>query len=81
MVKPGPGVKTFTDYAQQPFLPHIRGILQYANHVDIVWDTYVPTSLKASTRMKRGSGVRKKVEDITEIPRNWQVFLQNDDTK
>jgi len=41
----------------------------------------VTESLKAVTRSKRGSGVRRRVEPASTIPGNWQVFLRIDENK
>ena len=43
--------------------------------LDIVWDTYIPDSLKESTREKRGKGVRRKVSGQTKLPSKWMDFL------
>ena len=49
--------------------------------MDIVWDVYLPESLKADTRRKRGRGVRRRVEAASAIPSNWKEFLRIDDNK
>ena len=41
-----------------------------------MWDVYEPDSLKASARERRGKGTRRRVEDNTKIPSNWQEFLK-----
>ena len=45
--------------------------------MDVVWDAYVPDSLKESTREKRGKGVHRKVSCGTKLPRNWMQFLRD----
>ena len=80
MLRPG-SAKTFSDYALQVFLPYVASQLQQASRVDIVWDEYRPDSLKAETRVKRGKGVRRRVEASTPIPGNWQEFLRTDENK
>ncbi len=45
--------------------------------MDVVWDTYIPESLKESTRDKRGKGVRRKVSGLTKLPSNWMDFLRD----
>ena len=80
MLAPG-GTKTFSDYATQVFLPYITSQLQHAIRVDVVWDEYMPDSLKADTRTKRGRGIRRRVEPSSSIPRNWQAFLRIDENK
>ena len=45
--------------------------------LDVVWDSYIPDSLKESTRDKRGKGVRRKVSALTKFPTNWMDFLRD----
>ena len=47
---PPKGNKTFSDYAEEVFLPYIKTHHEAVSHVDVVWDVYHPDSLKASTR-------------------------------
>ena len=49
--------------------------------MDIVWDTYKASSIKDSTREKRGNGQRRKVTGETKIPPNWKAFLQDNTNK
>ncbi len=51
--------KTFNDYAETVFVPYVMGKLEHVSRLDIVWDVYIPSSLKASTRAKRGQGKRR----------------------
>ena len=51
MLKPG-AAKTFEEYAHQVFLPYISGQLQHVSRLDLVWDSYVVDSLKATARAK-----------------------------
>ena len=46
-----------------------------------MWDEYIPNSLKACTREKRGTGARRRVLPSVTVPRNWQDFLRSDDNK
>ena len=48
------------------------------DRVDIVWDIYSRTTLKAGTREQRGSGVRRRVTFTSKIPGNWAAFLRVD---
>lgn len=81
MIKPG-SAKTFAAYAHDVFLPHLPKQLQCADRrLDLVWDEHQADSLKASTRERRGKGVRRRVEANTFIPGNWQEFLRIDDNK
>ena len=78
MLAPGT-TKTFSEYATQVFLPYVTSQLQHASRVDVVFDEYLPDSLKAATRKKRGKGIRRRVEPSSSIPRNWQAFLWIDE--
>ena len=80
MLAPGT-TKTFSENATQVFLPYVTSQLQHASRVDVVFDEYLPDSLKAATRKKRGKGVRRRVEPSSSIPRNWQAFLRIDENK
>ena len=75
-------VKTFHDYAQNVFLPYIECMLQDVFPIYVVWDTYVEDSLKAQTRMNRGSGNHLRVSNSTNIPAvDWKSFLRCDANK
>jgi len=73
--------KTFTDYAVKVFLPYIESKLYNVSRVDVVWDQYIPNSLKHQTRSKRGKGIRRRVEASNALPNNWQDFLRDDANK
>ena len=62
-------------------MPYITSQLQHVSRLDIIWDVYVPESLKADTRSKRGKGVRRRVEPLNVIPGNWPEFLRISDNK
>ena len=47
-------VSTFAEYMDKVFIPYAKKQLERTTRVDVVWDTYVPDSLKESTRDKRG---------------------------
>ena len=70
------GVKTFQDYANDIFLPFVKHHLQSVSRLDVVWDQYLPNSLKASTGSLRGKGIRRHVKPTTRIPANWESFLR-----
>ena len=69
--------KTFAEYAANTFAPYFSAKLQHVKRIDIVWDEYVEASLKATTRRKRGQGVRQRVAPGNKLPRNWMEFLRN----
>ncbi|CAG2251463.1 unnamed protein product [Mytilus edulis] len=80
MLKPV-NVKSFNEYALKVFVPYIQNIGKNVQRIDIVFDTYIDNSLKASTRGKRGKGIRRRVQDETNVPGNWQEFLRLDENK
>ena len=73
--------KTFQDYADNVFIPYILRQLETVSRIDVVWDLYLPGSLKAATREKRGSGLRRRVSPKAAIPGNWKGFLRVDENK
>ncbi|KAJ8043846.1 hypothetical protein HOLleu_11123 [Holothuria leucospilota] len=74
-------VSTFDEYADKVFVPYIKAQLDNSKRVDVVWDTYINTSIKESTREKRGEGARRKVEGKNAIPGNWKDFLRDSKNK
>ena len=80
MIKPGTA-ESFNDYIMK-IMEYIRG--QFTGdvvRVDMVFDVYKKGSLKASTRQKRGKGVRRRVEGKHKVPSNWPEFLRENDNK
>ena len=75
-ILPPTGCKTFLDYAEKVFVPYLEYQASNVERLDLVWDVYIESSLKNSTRGKRGQGVRRKVTPTGCIPRNWQSFLR-----
>ncbi|XP_078492496.1 uncharacterized protein LOC144748319 [Ciona intestinalis] len=73
--------KTFGEYAKDVYLPFIERQLKDASRVDVVWDVYIANSLKASTRNKRGKGVRRRVQPNSRIPGCWGAFLRLNENK
>lgn len=45
---------------------------------DVVFDVYLPSSLKSETRSKRGKGVRRRCK---KTQKNWQSFLGDGNKK
>ncbi len=78
---PTANIKTFDDYADSVFLPHLIKQIGRCTRLDIVWDTYMEDSIKASTREKRGKGIRRKVEGKNVVLTNWIGFLRNEKNK
>ena len=75
MLPPG-NSKTFLDYANSVFIPHITNQPVCVKRVDLVWDRYIDNSLKTNTRLVRGTGVSRRVSAGTSLPANWQSFLR-----
>ena len=51
---PTTSIKTFDDYADQVFLSYLVKQLDKCSRLDVVWDTYIADSIKASRREKLG---------------------------
>ncbi len=77
MLKPG-AAKTFEEYAHQVFIPHITEKFHHVSRLDLVWDRYLADTLKATARLKRGKGVRRRVVGSAPLPSNWLSFLRVD---
>ena len=76
MARPG-ACRTFEEYSQQIFLPYITSQLETVSRVDIVWDRYLTSSLKQSTRdHRRHSGTVQNQRVIAGVPiaANWEAF-------
>ena len=50
--------KTFDNYAEKVFFPHMLEKLETVGRLDIMWNPYLPQNLKQGTRQKRGSSCR-----------------------
>ena len=72
---------TFGEYAGNVFVPKMTKELQTVERIDIVFDTYKKDSLKRTTLQKRGTGIRRKVEEQSQAPTNWHSFLRIDKNK
>ena len=75
------GCKTFKAYAHDVFIKYVKSRLANVSRLDIVWDRYLENSLKATTRSKRGTGIRRHVLPDTRIPKNWSSFLRDNNNK
>ena len=80
MLHPGTA-RTFQDYADTVFGSYILSQLQNANRVDIALDVYMEDSLEATTREKRGKGIRRRVASATFLPSKWKDFLHLEENK
>ena len=63
------------------FGPYISSQIDKTSRVDVVWDVYLPESLKGTSIQKRGKGVRRRVSLSTTILKSWKDFLRVDDNK
>ena len=59
----------------------LKALLQIYKRVDIVFDIYLPKSLKDEVRKSRGDGEKRRVRLSTKMPRNYQSFLRVNDNK
>jgi hypothetical protein len=73
--------KTFSDYAQNVFVPNILRKMDTCDRCDVVWDIYREESLKAHTRATRGVGEQLRVQGDTYLPGNWKSFLRVNSNK
>ena len=58
--------------------------LDKVERLDVIWDRYLPDSLKQSTREKRmnlGTTQRQRVLPTAPIPTSWESFLRGEDNK
>ena len=74
-------VNTFDEYADQVFIPYLSKQLKDSMRIELVWDIYLPNSLKESTREKKGKGVRRNVCGQAKLPGNWVDFLHDPSKK
>lgn len=80
MLNPGTS-RTFQEYGERVFAPYISVQLEKSIRIDLVWDVYLPASLKASTRQKSGKGTRKRVAPSTVLPKNGGTSFESMKTK
>ena len=73
--------KTFQENSRLCFFPKVLSMLHNIKRLDIIWDRYLPESLKSSTREKQGRGIRIEVLPSTLMPSNFKKFLQVADNK
>ena len=80
MVKPN-NSQTFAGYGNT-FVTYVRNRFSGSvRRVDIVFNVYLPDSLKLTTRQKIGKGSRRRVEANKSVPNNWSEFLRINETK
>jgi len=76
----------FGEYTKMQLLPYLEShMMDSTTRVDAIWDTYMETSLKSQTRIKRGgtASCRTRVSDKIPIPKGaqWQLFLKDRQNK
>ena len=81
-ILPTTNASKFQDFAENIFIPHLEYELQkVTTRIDIVWDQYLPNSIKSSTRQNRSTGVFTKMSPHTKMPKNWKNFLLDSKNK
>ena len=73
--------KTFDSYATLDVLPVIKAYTMKYSRTDVVFDVYLPSSLKSETRSCRGQGIRRKVTASGKLPSNWQSCMRDSENK
>ena len=63
------------------FAQYIQSHLVSVQRLDLIFDQYIEGSLKASARAKRGQGIKRRVNAISTVPKEWQCFLSDDENK
>ena len=83
-LRPDASIKSFRDYADKKVILYVERQLANTKRVDVIWDQrYLPDSLKATTRQRRGAGIRQRIrhDGNGKFPRNWNSYLQNGSNK
>ena len=62
-------------------LPRLQFWLSKVKRIDLVWDENFENSLKASTRIKKRTGTRRRVLASAPLPSNWSSFLRCNSNK
>ena len=52
--------QTFQNYVSNIFIKYLEKQLCRVRRIDIVWDVYKPDSIKCTTCIKQGNGIRKR---------------------
>ncbi|KAE8744656.1 hypothetical protein FOCC_FOCC008717 [Frankliniella occidentalis] len=86
MVKPREGTISFQDFSDQitSYCANLTAKM-HCKRVDIIWDQYSETSLKATARDSRGTGARRpglpQKGTFPKQHRQWEDYLKNDGNK
>ncbi|KAJ8877072.1 hypothetical protein PR048_021524 [Dryococelus australis] len=73
--------RTFQDYITYVYQPYLKMTAAHVEGMDVIWDRYLPESLKNAARENRGSGVRTHVAPNTKMPNNSSNFLRDPQNK
>ena len=70
---------TIDEYCEL-YIQHIKAFFENFSRIDVVFDVYIPFSLKEAVRTSRGVAPPVLVKGTTKI-RSWLRFLKNDANK
>ena len=78
VLKPDASIKSLRDYADKKVTPYIGAQLANTKRVDVIRDRYLPESLKAMARERRGAGIRQRMrhDGNGNFPRNWNLSAE-----
>ena len=81
-LRPPPDCKDLEAYIKDVVKPYIESFYRRGyRRIDLVFDFYLPDSLKREVRLSRGTGKAIKVELSTKRPGDWHAFLSVDSNK
>ena len=72
---------TFDEYARVTIIPHVQALTDKYKRTDIVFDVYLPSSLKSETRQKRGTGAWIRVAGTNKTQKHWKNFMRDSKNK
>ena len=83
LLRPDASIKSFRNYTDKKVILYVERQLANTKRVDVIWDRYLPDSLKATTRQRRGARIRQRMrhDGNGKFPRNWNSYLQNGSNK
>ena len=73
--------KTFGEYCDVEIKKKVEILANKVQRLDLVFDTYIPNSIKSETRESRGYGIRISVRKETPVHKKFQEFMRQDDNK
>ena len=72
---------TFDEYTRVTVIPYVQALSAKYKRTDIVFDVYLPSSSKSKTRLKRGTGARRRVTGTNKTSKNWKTFMRDAENK